>query len=63
MWIRVGLVTPPLLTPKRQSEGRPTIEELDKFADEMNDLIDSFCNRTKTRVQKFVNKSRQFATK
>jgi hypothetical protein len=48
-----------LLIPKRQPDERPTVEELDKFADDMSDFIDSFCKQAKSRVLKFVNGRRQ----
>lgn len=44
-----------LLTPSRQPDGRPSIEELDKFAEDMTGLIDSFSKRATALVLKFVN--------
>ncbi|KAF9784452.1 hypothetical protein BJ322DRAFT_1109161 [Thelephora terrestris] len=41
-----------------QPGNRPTIEELEKFANDMNDSIDAFCNRAKLQVAGFVNRHR-----
>ena len=44
--------------PRLQSDNRHTAQELDRFADDMNTLIDSFCQRAKSKVSKFINEGR-----